>query len=73
MKDLYEIILGQMKDDGYTTKLLELIRYLPKLKEENKNIQRYVSGLPQSFKDKIEFDEPKSLEDTIQKLMTFYE
>lgn len=62
-----------MIDDEYTTKFLELLRYGPYLKEEKGKIQRYVSGLPPPFKDRIEFDEPKTLEDAIQKINHFYE
>ena len=57
--------MGQMKNDEYTTKFLELLRYVPDLKEEKEKIQRHVNGLPKSFKDIIEFDEPKILEDAI--------
>lgn len=50
-----------------------MLRYVPYLKEEKEKIQRYVSALPQSFKDRIEFDEPNSLEDEIIKLNHCYE
>jgi hypothetical protein len=33
----------------------------------------FISGLPQFFWDRIEFDEPKTLEDNIQKEMYCYE
>jgi hypothetical protein len=36
-------------------------------------MQRFISGLPQTYWDKIEFDEPKTLEETIQKARYFYE
>jgi len=64
---------SQIIDDEYTTKFLEMLRYVPYLKEEKEKIQSYVNGLSQSFKDIIEFDEPMSLEDAIQNLKHYYE
>ena len=63
--ELYELELGQLIIDEYINKFLELIRYVPYIKDEKVNMQRFISGLPQYFRDKIEFDEPKTLEDTI--------
>jgi hypothetical protein len=50
-----------------------LIRYVPYIKDEKEKMQRFISGFPKSFQDKIEFDEPKTLEDTIWKARYFYE
>lgn len=50
-----------MTDDQYTSKFLELFRYVPYLKEEKAKIQRFISGLLVAFKDRIEFDESRSL------------
>ena len=57
-----------MIDDDYTRRFLELLRYVPYLKEEKANIQRFTSGLPMALKDRIEFDDPRSLDETIRKL-----
>jgi len=35
--------------------------------------RRFISGLPIAFKDRIEFDEPRSLEEDIRKLKYCYE
>lgn len=59
--------MGSMIDDEYTSKFFELLRYVPCLTEEKSKVQRFISGLLVQFKDKIEFDEPISLEETIQK------
>lgn len=40
---------------------------------EKAKIQRFVSGLPVAFKDRIEFGEPRSLEEAIRKLKHCYE
>jgi hypothetical protein len=46
---------------------------VPYIKDEKVKMQRFISGLPQPFQNKIEFDEPKTLEDTIQKARYCYE
>ena len=52
---------------------MELLRYVHYLKEEKAKIQRFTSGLPMELKGMIEFDEPSSLEEAIQKLKHYYE
>lgn len=64
-KDFYELKLGQIINEENTTKFLEILRYVPYLREEKTKIQRYVSGLEQSFEYRIKFNEPKTLEDAI--------
>ena len=65
VKELYELNMGSMTNDEYTSIILELLRYVPYLKEEKVKIQRFISGLSVTFKDRIEFDEPRSLEEDI--------
>jgi hypothetical protein len=72
-KALYELKLGQLTIDEYINKFLELIRYVPYIKDEKVKMQQFISGLPKSFQDRIEFDEPKPLEDTMHKAMYCYE
>ena len=72
-KELYELNLGQLTIDKYINKFLELVRYVPYIKDERENMQRFISGLPQSFQDRIEFDEPKTLEDVVWKVRYCYE
>ena len=62
-----------MTDEEYTGIFLDLLRYVPYLKEEKSKIQRFISGFPIEFKDKIEFGEPRSLEEAIRKLKHCYE
>jgi len=57
--------MGSMTDDEYTSRFLELLRYVPYLIEEKAKIQRFISGLLVTFKDGIEFDGPRSLEKAI--------
>lgn len=70
-KDFYELRMVSMTDDDYTRIFLELLRYVPYL--DKANIQRFINGLLVSFKDHIEFDDPRSLEEAIRKLKNCYE
>jgi hypothetical protein len=52
---------------NYVKNIIEFLRYVPYIKDDKVNVQCFLSGLPQYFQDWIEFDEPKTLEDTIRK------
>ena len=67
-KEFYELHMGSMTDDEYNSRFLELLRYVSFLKEEKAKIQRFISGFPTTYRDQIEFDEPRSLEECIRKL-----
>ena len=54
-KEFYELKLGQLTINEYINKFLELMRYVPYIKDEKVKMQRFISGLPQSFWDRIEF------------------
>jgi hypothetical protein len=53
MKEFFELKLGSMTIDEYERRFLELLKYVPFIKDETVKIQRYVSGLPPSISDKI--------------------
>jgi hypothetical protein len=72
-KEFYELKMGHLTIDEYINKFLDLMRYVPYIKYEKVKIHGFISGLPQSFLDRIEFDEPKTLEDIIRKARYFYE
>ena len=48
--------------EEYANKFLELLRYVRHIKDEKVKIQHFLSGFPQSYKDRIEFYEPRTLE-----------
>ena len=62
-----------MVDVEYISRFMELLRYVPYLKDEKENIQRLISGFPTTYREHIECDEPRSLEEAIQKLKHCYE
>ena len=59
--------------DEYANKFLELLRYVRYIRDEKVKVQRFLSGLLQSYKDRIEFFEPRTLEEAIGKAKYCYE
>jgi hypothetical protein len=64
-KEFYELRRGQLTIDEYVNKFLELLRYVPYIKDEKVKVQRFINGLPQTYQNRIEFDKPKTLEDLL--------
>jgi len=64
-KEFYDLKIGFMTNEEYTSRFLELLRYVPYHKEEKAKIQGFINGLSVSFKDIIEFEEPRLLEEAI--------
>jgi hypothetical protein len=52
---------------------LELLKYVSFIKDETVKIQRYLSGLPPSIGDKIQYDDPKTMEEMIRRSKCVYE
>ena len=73
MKDLIEIKLGSMTIDEYERRFLGMLKYVPFIKDETVKIQRYLSGIPSPISDKIQYDEPKNMEETIRREKCLYE
>jgi hypothetical protein len=73
MKEFVKLKLGNMTIDEYEQIFLELLKYVPFMKDEAVNIQRYPSGLPPSMRDKIQYDDPKTMEETIRRVKCLYE
>jgi len=65
--------MESMKDEEYTTKFLDFLRYLPYLKDEKDKVHSFVSGLPLTFTCWIEYDEARSLDEVIGNLKHCYE
>jgi hypothetical protein len=62
---------GSMTIDEYERRFLELLKYVSSINEEPINIHRYLSGLPSFISDKIQYDDPKTLEETIRRAKFF--
>jgi hypothetical protein len=73
MKEFFELKLGSMTIDEYEQRFLELLKYVAFIKDEAVKIQRYLSGLPPSIGDTIQYDDPKTMEETIRREKCLYE
>jgi hypothetical protein len=51
----------------------ELLRYVKYIINEKVKIQHFLGGLPQTYKDRIEFNAPKDIDDAIRKDKYCYE
>ena len=66
MKEFFELKLVSIPIDEYEMRFLELLKYVSFIKDETVKIQRSLSGFPSFISDKIPYDEPKTLEETIR-------
>jgi hypothetical protein len=51
----------------YKKKLLGFLKYVGFIDDEKVKIQRFLSGLPSFYKEKIKYDDPKTLTKSIMK------
>jgi hypothetical protein len=73
MKELFELHLGSMTIYEYERRFLELLKYVSFIKDELIKLLRYLSGLPSFIIDKIQYDDPKTLEEMIRKDKLLYD
>ena len=73
MTEFFELKLGSMTIDEYERRFLELLKYVSFIKDEKVKIQRYLSGFPSFISDKIQHDDPKTLEETIRHSKCLYD
>ena len=68
MKEFFELKLGTMTMEEYEKWFFEFLNYVDSIKDEKVNIQRFLNGLPSFYSDKIQYDNPKTLEEGIRRL-----
>jgi hypothetical protein len=73
MKEFFKLKMGNMTIDEYERRFLELLKYVPFIKDEAVKIQRYLSGLSPPIGDKIQYDDPNTMEETIRRVKCLYE
>jgi hypothetical protein len=73
MKEFFELKLGCMTMDEYKKRFFELLKYVEFIKDEKVKIQRFLIGLPSFYRDKIQYDNPRNLEETIRREKYLYE
>ena len=67
MEEFFEFKLGKLTMDAYKKRFIELLTYSYYIKYEKFNIQIFLIGLPTFYKDKIQYDMPKTLKEVIRK------
>ena len=72
-KEFYDLKLGPISMKELSSNFLILLRYVPYIIDGNPKIQRFLSCLPLSFKDRIEYDNLKTLEEAMRKAIFCFE
>ena len=73
MKDFFVLKLESMSIEKFERRFLELLKYVSFIKDDTHNIQRHLSGFPPSISDKIQYDDPRKLEETIRRGKFLYD
>ena len=59
--------------EEYANKFLELLRYVKYIRDDKVKIHHFLSGIPQEYKDRIDFDQYRTLEEAIRKAKYCYD
>ena len=62
-----------MTMDDYITNFTSLLRYLPYVREEKAKVQRFLSTFPIHMKERIEFINPRTMDEEIRKARMCYQ
>jgi hypothetical protein len=73
MKGFFKLKLGSITVDEYERRFLELLSYVPFIKDGKVNIQRCLSGFPSIISEKIQYGYPKMLEETLRCAKCLYD
>ena len=65
--------MGSMTMDAFINIFLDLLHYVPCIKEEKVKIKQFLGFIPPNFQERIEFDMPKTLDTTLHKARLCYE
>ena len=68
VKEFHELRMGSMTMDAFINRFMDLLHYVPCIKDEKVKIQQFLGCLPPNFQERIEFDIPKTLNTALQKL-----
>eukprot|EP00253_Pinus_taeda_P026738 PITA_26738 len=72
-REFHALRLGQQTMDEFITRFTSLLLYVPYIREEKVKVQRFVSSLPPYMRERIEFDNPKSMDEVIRKARICYQ
>ena len=65
--------MGRLTIDEFVTKFTNLLSYVPYICEEKAKVQRFLNYLPAVYKEKIEFDNPKTMDEVVRKSRLCYQ
>eukprot|EP00253_Pinus_taeda_P022348 PITA_22348 len=72
-REFHDLRLGQQTMDEFITRFTSLLRYVPYIREEKAKVQRFISSFPAYMRERIEFDNPKSMDEVIRKARICYQ
>jgi hypothetical protein len=73
MKEFFELKRGSTTIDESKRRFMELLKYVFFIKDVTVKIQWYLSGFPSFISDKIQYVDPKTLEETIRRHKCLYD
>ena len=73
VKAFRELCMGCMTVDAFINKFLDLLHYVPYIKDEKVKIEKFLGCFPPNFRERIEFDMPKTLDTTLHKAKLCYD
>ena len=73
VKEFHDLSMGSMTMDSFINRFIDLLHYVPYIKDDKVKIQQFLGCLPPKFWERIEFDMPKTLDTTLHKARIFYE
>jgi hypothetical protein len=73
MQEFFELGLGSISMEKYEKKFLGLLNYVRFIGDEKVKIQIFICGMPAFYKEKIKYNETKTLIESIEKDKYMYE
>ena len=73
VKEFHELRTGSMTMDDFINRFLDMLHYVPYIKDKKVKIQQFLGCLPPNFRERIEFEMPKIFDTTLDKVRLFYE
>ena len=73
VKESHELHMVSMTMDYFINIFLDLLHYVPYIKDEKLKIHLFLGFLLPNFRERIEFDMPKTLDATLHKARLYYE
>jgi len=72
-REFHDLRLGQQTIDEFIARFTSLLRYVPYIREEKAKVKIFVSSLPLYIRERIEFDNPRTMDEAIRKARICYQ